>query len=113
MQEDDPGEGRVKLAHPDAVARASRWGAVLEREAGSRGLTAEALADRSGIPEDRVRQMLDDPSQLTMLELELLASILPIDIDEFLRMVIEYRAADEPQPSVEAWIIQHLSGHGE
>lgn len=113
MHEDDSGEGRRSPVDPETISRTSRWGEVLKHEAGSRGLMAEALADRTGLSEERVRQVLDEPSRLTLQELELLTSVLPIDLGVLIRMVLSYRTPDEPQPSLKAWIIQHLSGHGE
>ncbi len=106
-------DGRWRDADTEALARARRWRIVLTREAASRGLMAEGLADRTGYPQSRIADWLAGRTEITVIDVEVLLTAMALPLDDFLRMVATLDADDAPPSTIDPWVIRSLPGCGE
>jgi transcriptional regulator with XRE-family HTH domain len=105
--------GRSNETDPRVLVKAQRWRVVLAREAASRGLTAEALADRTGLPEPQIADWLAGRVEMTVTNVETLLKAMALPLDAFLIMVVELDPDELMPQAVDPWVIRSLQGYGE
>jgi transcriptional regulator with XRE-family HTH domain len=106
-------DGRSDETDPRVLANAQRWRVVLAREAASRGLMAEALADRTSLTEALISDWLAGRLDLTVTNVETLLIAMALPLDAFLIMVAETDPDELMPQAIDPWVIRSLQGYGE
>jgi transcriptional regulator with XRE-family HTH domain len=104
--------GRSDETDPRVLANAQRWRVVLAREVANRGLTAEALADRTGLSERQIANWLGGRIELTVTNVEFLLKAMALPLNAFLIMVAETDPDELMPQSLDPWVIRALQGYG-